>query len=340
MKKKISMIKYSICLKKLLVIAVIIGLYSCTTEDILPTLEVTSSDVNLSEANGTVVLTAVLNGPASNTLRIPFELSGSATMNEDFQMSNSEFIIEKGSTNGQITLIGIQDELVEGPESMIISINQSSNVLIINPILITINMQDDDTDTDGDGVLDAEDDCPEVAGPTENNGCPYLGFLINEVHYDPADGLAGDANNDGTRDPLQDEFVELFNSNPALDISGYTLSDATAVRHVFPAGTIVPQNGVVVVFGGGTPTGSFGGSLVQTASAGQLNLNNAGDVLTLKDALGVTIATFDVTPLSDNPNESYTRNPDITGEFVQHSSVDAANGKIYSPGTKINGSNF
>lgn len=334
------MIKFSICLKKLLVVAVIIGFYSCTTEDILPTLEVTSSDTNLSEANGTVVLTAVLNSPASNTLRIPFELSGSATMNEDFQMSNSEFIIEKGSTNGQLTLTGIQDELIEGPESIILSINQSSSVLIINPILITINLQDDDTDTDGDGVLDAEDDCPEVTGPTENNGCPYLGFLINEVLYDPADGIAGDANKDGTRDPLQDEFVELFNSNPALNISGYTLSDATMVRHVFPAGTIVPQNGVVVVFGGGTPTGSFGGGLIQIATAGQLNLNNAGDVLTLKDAMGVTIATFDVTPLSDNPNESYTRNPDLTGEFIQHSTVESANGAIYSPGTKVNGTNF
>lgn len=334
------MIKYSICLKKLLVIAVIIGLYSCTTEDILPTLEVTSSDVNLSEANGTVVLTAVLNGPASNTLRIPFELSGSATMNEDFQMSNSEFIIEKGSTTAEITLTGVQDGLVEGPETIILSINQNSNVLLLNPISLTINLQDDDSDTDGDGILDAQDACPDVSGPAENNGCPYLGFLINEVHYDPADGLAGDANNDGTRDPLQDEFVELFNSNPALDISGYTLSDATMVRHVFPAGTIVPQNGVVVVFGGGTPTGSFGGSLVQTASAGQLNLNNAGDVLTLKDALGVTIATFDVTPLSDNPNESYTRNPDLTGEFIQHSTVEAANGALYSPGRKVNGSNF
>lgn len=30
-----------------------------------------------------------------------------------------------------------------------------------------------DKDTDGDGILDKEDQCPDVAGPAENNGCPW-----------------------------------------------------------------------------------------------------------------------------------------------------------------------
>lgn len=334
------MIRFSSCYKKILLSLFAVSLFSCETDDILPTIQVTASNQNLSEANGSVVLTAELNGPASNSLRIPFELSGSAILNQDFQISNTEFVIDKGATTGQLTITGLQDALVEGQETIILSISQNSNVLLLTPINVTINLQDDDADTDGDGILDSVDDCPNVAGPTSNNGCPFLGLLINEVNYDPADGIAGDANGDGTRDPLQDEFVELFNSNPSINISGYTLSDAASVRHTFPAGTIIPQNGVVVVFGGGTPTGSFGGSLVQTASAGQLNLNNAGDVLTLRDAAGNTVATFDVTPFSDNPNESLTRNPDITGDFVQHSTIQIANGALFSPGRKVNGSNF
>ena len=35
-----------------------------------------------------------------------------------------------------------------------------------------------------------------------------------------------------------------------LDISGYTISDLVDVRHTFPAGTVVPAGGAVVVFGG------------------------------------------------------------------------------------------
>jgi hypothetical protein len=139
---------------------------------------------------------------------------------------------------------------------------------------------------------------------------------------------------------LADEFVELFNSNPALDISGYTLSDAAQVRHTFPPNTIVPSKGVIVVFGGGSPTGTFGGAIVQTATEGQLNLNNAGDVLTLRDNQGNVLAVFDINGLSGNPNEAYSRNPDITGNFVQHASIPAANGALFSPGVKVDGSNF
>ena len=31
-----------------------------------------------------------------------------------------------------------------------------------------------DTDSDGDGILDAEDNCPNAAGPASNNGCPLV----------------------------------------------------------------------------------------------------------------------------------------------------------------------
>ena len=69
-------------------------------------------------------------------------------------------------------------------------------------------------------------------------------------------------------------------------------------------------------------------------------MNNAGDFLTFADSNGNTVLTFDVEPLSNNPNESYTRNPDLTGEFVQHSGIEAANGALYSPGTMLDGSSF
>ena len=190
------------------------------------------------------------------------------------------------------------------------------------------------------GVLDAVDFCPDVAGSADNNGCPWLGFLINEVLYDPETGDEGDANGDGTRDANGDEFIEFFNSGPEMDMSGYSLSDASQIRHVFPAGTVVPLNGVLVLFGSGSPTGNFGGAVVQTASTGSINMNNAGDFVTLQDTSGTIVLTFDVEPLSNNPNESYTRNPDLTGDFVQHSGIEVANGALYSPGTMLDGSSF
>ena len=40
-------------------------------------------------------------------------------------------------------------------------------------------------------------------------------------------------------------------------------------------------------------------------------MNNAGDLITMYDPQGNVFLTFDIEPLSNNPNESYTRNPDI-----------------------------
>jgi hypothetical protein len=172
----------------------------------------------------------------------------------------------------------------------------------------------------------------------------YYGFVLNEVLYDPPSGSLGDANGDGIRDANDDEFVELVNSSAnSLDIGGYKLYDAdrlsiNTANHEFPANTILNPGQAVVVFGGGTPTGNFGGSLVFAASGQVLNLNNSGDVLTVKNDNDSVLFSFDVTALSNNPNESYTRFPDLYGNFTQHDS--ASTGILYSPGTRADGTDF
>ena len=313
--------------------------FSCTTEDILPAAELVASDPNLSEANGNITLSVILNTTTSEAVTIPLMISGTASTS-DYSISGSEIVINKGTSSGSVTINGLQDQEVEGIETLIISFANDVDFLVLSGASIEITILDDDSDSDNDGVLDADDLCPDEAGEVANNGCPFLGFLINEVLYDPAGDLTGDANGDGTRDANDDEFIEFFNSGPALDLSGYTISDESQVRHTFPAGTILPVNGVLVLFGGGTPTGSFGGALVQTASEGSLNISNAGDIMTVKDIHDTVVLIFDNSTLSGNPDESYTRNPDLTGGFVQHAGIAEANGALFSPGTKLDGTSF
>ena len=167
--------------------------------------------------------------------------------------------------------------------------------------------------------------------------------LISEIHADP-DPTNGDANGDSSVSSTQDEFIELINTTYApFDISGYTLSDTTGVRHTFPANTVIPAREAVVVFSGGTPTGSFGNAaangLVFTASTGALGLNNDGDTVTLKDDMGATVQA--VTYGSEGGgNESLTR-PDYTNAaFDLHSVLDTVDGSLYSPGTGIFGNAY
>ncbi len=225
-------------------------------------------------------------------------------------------------------------------------------------------------DSDQDGV----GDCDEVEGCTDSLACNYNpivsdddgsceyaleGFdcegnsvvdmlIINEVLYDPSNvGLDGDANSNGAYVHDDDEFVELVNgSSSPIDLSGYMFFDTEALgnsspAHVVPENTILLPGKAFVLFGGGDLTtffSDFGGALVQICSNQPINLNNGGDILTIQDAQGNTVLEFDVEPLSNNPNESYTRYPDLTGDFVQH--AGAVDGILYSPGTRVDGTSF
>lgn len=169
-------------------------------------------------------------------------------------------------------------------------------------------------------------------------------IIINEVLYDPSNNaLDGDANGDGVYDQEEDSFIEFYNTSDSdFDMSGWQIWDDTTkgeLKYEIPDETLIPAKRALVVFGGGTPTGSFGGAIVLVASESPngLSLNNSGEVIVIKDNNGVTKLIFDSDALSNNPNESYTRNPDITGDFEQHNDNTPL---LFSPGTKIDGTPF
>jgi Lamin Tail Domain/IPT/TIG domain len=175
-------------------------------------------------------------------------------------------------------------------------------------------------------------------------------LIINEYLADPpgsaATDLIGDANGDGTRSSSQDEFIEILNrTSEAIDISGFKLSDADSVRHVFAAGTIVPPFEVVVVFGGGRPRGSFGNAteehLVFTASSGGLSLNNGGDTITLADPQGRVIQQLKFGSAQGGAGQSINRDPDGNGAtFDLHTQVAHDTSRLFSPGTRADGAAF
>ena len=340
-------------IRLLFLLAFLFTLQSCDTDDILPALTLTSSSNELSENQGMITITASLNSELDQEIAIPISFSGTATLNEDYLSSgfNSvspgiSLIIPSGDSSGSLTISSIQDEDIEDIETIIITVEAQDEVIVISSS-ITISILDDDSDSDGDGINDSDDDCPNEAGLPEYNGCSQPLLIINEVLYDPPSGIEGDANGDGIREAQEDEFIEFVNLGGTLDLSGYTVHDNAQERHVFPQGTIIPSGGVLVLFGGGSPTGAFGNAIVQTASAGILNMNNAGDFVTLYNTNGEVVLTFDIEPLSNNPNESYTRYPDLNLEpgddgilFYQHAGIGEALGAFFSPGTRIDGTNF
>ena len=168
--------------------------------------------------------------------------------------------------------------------------------------------------------------------------------VINEILADPLNAPGGDANGDnngGDGHFSQDEFVEIVNNTGAdVDLSGWEIQDNGNPVHVFPAGTVVADQCAIVVFGGGTPTGAFGGAVVQTSSSGNLSLSNGGATITLVNTVPATVDSVTYPPPPGGDNQSLTRDPDITGGFVLHTAAAGAGGAIFSPGTLVDGSQF
>jgi hypothetical protein len=196
------------------------------------------------------------------------------------------------------------------------------------------------TSVPGPHAITVENPGPVVSNSVNFTVLPAVG--INEYLADPPDPPNGDANGDGTTSSTQDEFVEIVNrTSSAVNVGGYTVSDADQVRFTFPMGTIIPANEVAVIFGGGTPTGDFGNArangLVFTST---LSLNNTGDTITLKDDVGATIESLTYSSVEGGANQSITRSPDVSGNFVKHSEAPGSGGLLFSPGTRLDGSFF
>jgi hypothetical protein len=173
--------------------------------------------------------------------------------------------------------------------------------------------------------------------------CRRVEIALNEVHARPATSPYGDTNGDGVRDAANDEFVEIISNevSDVVDLSGWTLQTGATVpvpRFTFPNGTSLAPGGCSVVFGGGTPTGGFGGASVFVAEG--LALTDAPATYTVALVAGaVTVDRFDYGPTTFGSSctttcASVTRQPEGTGPFVAHNtvSVSGSTGILWSPG--------
>jgi hypothetical protein len=195
-------------------------------------------------------------------------------------------------------------------------------------------------------LFETDAPCTPTAGATAG------ATVINEILADPPKGARGDANADGVRDPSDDEFVEMINTGRTpICMAGWMLGDASdPQRHVFPLGAALSPGQALVVFGGGVPTGRFGGAQVQWAAfGGRLDLSNDGDVLTLRDATGTLVKQISWGDCAGQPcatdhragelgiENSLVRWPEMVGSWAVHGKVAHLN---FSPGVRADGTQY
>jgi len=157
-----------------------------------------------------------------------------------------------------------------------------------------------------------------------------------------ADGLWGNGNPDYR---LEDEFIELINnSSSILDISGFQIfeEDFPGIpRHTFPSPTFLNPYQIIVVFGGGTPTGIFNNAIIQLSTSGDFDFDDNGEIITIKDGFGNLVTS--VNAISPTNHASVTLSPDISSPFHPNHETLAEYIPYYgdyvsfSPGVFMNG---
>lgn len=159
--------------------------FSCTTQDVYPTVSLSLSANNIDSDGGSARVVAKLNGVTAKAVSLPLQFAGTAVLGEHFTSSAASITVAAGSDSGFVTLVAIASSDTTS-RNILVSIGETAGVLLQTPGALTLGLVNASADRDGDGIPDIDDDCPDEPGPVENNGCPWLGLLINEVLYDPA----------------------------------------------------------------------------------------------------------------------------------------------------------
>ena len=198
---------------------------------------------------------------------------------------------------------------------------------------------------------------------------PYPHPVITEILFEvPSSVLGGDANLDGVRHAIGDEFVELYNPHGrAIDLSGYTISDSFPheqhrLSFTFPRGAKLDAGRCVVVFNGFQqedgmpkpygdrrtvapgPHRDFHGALVYSIKniSGTRAWANDRDALVLRDPDGNVIEMVVWGEPESLPAQTPLRREDVEaavpysyqrlsadGELLSHLEID---GRRFSPG--------
>ena len=103
---------------------------------------------------------------------------------------------------------------------------------------------------------------------------PVPSLVINEIHYNPADTQGADADF---------EFIEIVNTGPdTVSLEGFTLE---GVSYTFPAGATLAAGEYIVI---AANSANYAGTY-QTFQWTAGDLDDAGETITLRDAIGRTV---------------------------------------------------
>jgi hypothetical protein len=114
--------------------------------DVLPTVTIVATDANAAEEGlDTGVFTISRTGSTAASLNVYYTRSGTAVNGTDFNTITSPATIPAGSSSATVTITPKEDALVEGSETVILTLSSNASYTIGSPGSATVTISDNDT---------------------------------------------------------------------------------------------------------------------------------------------------------------------------------------------------
>lgn len=110
----------------------------------VPTVGFTLASQTAGEGAGVFSLTVSLSAATTKNVTVPFTLGGTATNGTDYTISSSPLTIPAGSTSASIQVTIIDDALVDGNETVIVTLGSPTNATLGSPTAETLTITDND----------------------------------------------------------------------------------------------------------------------------------------------------------------------------------------------------
>jgi hypothetical protein len=109
-----------------------------------PTVTVTVTDANASESGDTGTFTVSRSGSTASSLTVFYSMSGSAQNGSDYQTLSGSVAIPAGASSANITLVPINDTIVEGNETAVLTLSPNAAYSVGSPNNSTVTIADND----------------------------------------------------------------------------------------------------------------------------------------------------------------------------------------------------
>jgi hypothetical protein len=110
----------------------------------LPTVTIAASDPDAAEPSAPGAFTVTRTGPTTNPLSVYRTRTGSAQSGVDFSPLPNPMVIPAGQASVVVTVTPIDDTLVEGSETVILTLDPNAAYTVGNPSSATVTIADDD----------------------------------------------------------------------------------------------------------------------------------------------------------------------------------------------------